>query len=128
MNFAFPVGAAAEDTALSAAGITERHLKHSPVDLLHKTALFFFFFFWLWSAHLDFQLFGEVSSHTLSLFNILHSRAREQGMGSRCSSVCEAGEVHEKSVKTLQLFLHLFPQLTCSLWHVTYFSISVPLA
>lgn len=39
MNSAFPVGAAAEDTALSAAGSTQEHFKHSPVDLLHKNAL-----------------------------------------------------------------------------------------
>lgn len=41
MNSAFPMGAAAEDTALSAAGSTQGHFKQSPVDLLHETALSF---------------------------------------------------------------------------------------
>lgn len=64
MNSGFPVGAAAEDTALSAAGSAQGHFKHTPVDLLHKTALFF-----LAVEHsLRFpSVWGSVLTHSLTL-------------------------------------------------------------
>lgn len=84
MNSGFPVGAAAEDRALSAAGSSQGHFKRSPVDLLHKTALFF-----LAVEHpLRFpSVWGSVLPHSLTVSiqvqNVVLSAKQERCMKSQ---------------------------------------------